>query len=380
MKVLILGCGNIGSVAARALAEDMGSVEVVLADKDEAKAKEVARKIGGENVSWITLDVTNHKALVRTLEEFDLINGFLPAKFGFPLMKACIEAEKNLVDISYMLENPLTLNKEAEKAQVTIVPDCGLAPGISNFIVGHAVKKFDSVKAIRIMIGGVPEKPIPPLDYVVTWSSENLIDEYMRKVRIVKEGKRCEVEALEGLEAVEFPNVGKFEAFYTDGLRTLLYTFPNVYEMWEKTLRYPGHVEKIKLLKALGFFEDEELNVNGVFVSPKKVTAKLLEKKLRLNVRDLVLLKVEIIGSKDDSEMRGSYSLLFSYDAKKDVTAMAKTTAYPASAVAQLILKGRLKEKGVIAPEKIGMNDEFYQFIMNYLDKNGIKVVEETTC
>ena len=378
MKILVVGCGNIGSVAAEDLAESMSSIKVVVADKNEARAKGVAEKIHKDNVSWIQLDITNHNKLVKVLGNFDLAMGFLPGKLGYRLVSACIEAKKDLVDVSYMPEKPPELNDEAAKANVTIIPDCGLAPGISNILVGHATAKIDKVQAVHIMVGGLPEKPVPPLDYVITWSPENLIDEYMRKATIVKEGRKVEVEPLSGLEEVEFPSLGKLEAFYTDGLRTLLHTITDVYDMWEKTLRYPGHAEKIKLLKALGFFEEEQIAVEGVAVSPRKLTVKLFERKLwRPEVKDVVVLKVEVLGVKNGRKTRHAYHLLDRYDEKRGVTAMARTTAYTASIMAQFMLKKAVTEKGVVPPEKIGMNNELFGLFFGEIEKRGIRIAEE---
>lgn len=380
MKVLVLGCGNIGSVAAEDVAKSLSSVYVVVADKDEVRARRVAEKIGRDNVSWAEIDAGNRSELVNFLQDFDLVMGFLPGKLGYGLMEACIAAGKDLVDVSFMEENPLTLHEKAVKAGVTIVPDCGLAPGISNLLVGHAAKKFDRVEKIHIMVGGLPEKPLPPLGYVITWSPESLIDEYTRKARIVKNGRIVMVDALDGLEHVDFFSVGRLEAFYTDGLRTLIDTFKsvNVNEMWEKTLRYPGHAEKVKMLRTLGFFDEKQIVVNGVNVSPRKVTAKLFEQKLRMpTVKDLVALKVEVSGVKNGKKTRYVYHLLDFYDEKSGVTAMARTTAYPASITAQLMLKGMLRIKGVIPPEKIGMDDELFKRFLEELKNRGVNVVEE---
>jgi lysine 6-dehydrogenase len=279
-----------------------------------------------------------------------------------------------------MPENPLALNEEAREKGVTIVPDCGLAPGISNILVGHSVKKLDKVQAVYIMVGGLPEKPVPPLGYVVTWSAENLIDEYTRRARIVRAGKRVMVDALTGLEHVYFPGLGKLEAFYTDGLRTLLHTMMGVEEMWEKTLRYPGHAEKIRLLKALGFFEKGRINVYGADVSPRELTIKLLERKLRKpRMRDVVALKIEVSGLRHGEKRSYVYHLINRYDDKRKITAMARTTAYPASITAQLILAGTLRERGVVPPEEIGMKDELFQHFMNELGKRGINIVAKAS-
>jgi len=378
MKVLVVGCGHIGSIASEDLARSMGSIEIVAADKNGARAKEVADKIREGNVSWIQFDVAERKELINALKGFDLAMGFLPGKLGYNLTEACISARKDLVDVSYMAENPLTLNERTVKAGVTIIPDCGLAPGISNILVGHAAGKLDKVLTIYIMVGGLPEKPVPPLGYIVTWSPENLIDEYTRKAKIVKDGELVEVEALSGLEEVEFPNVGVLEAFYTDGLRTLPHTVKNVENMWEKTLRYPGHAEKIELLKALGFLHEEPISVDGLSLSPRRLTVKLFERQLRRpGIRDIVAMKVEVSGIKNDKHVCYVYHLLDRYDEKRGITAMARTTAYSASIIAQLILKRVVKEKGVVPPERLGMSEEFFSRFSNELEKRGIEITEE---
>jgi len=378
MKVLVLGCGNIGSVAAEDFAKSMSSVEVFVADKNVARAKEVAERIGTDNVSWIQLDTSNYSKFVNALRNFDLTMGFLPGDLGYRLVEACVDAGKDLVDVSYMSENPLTLNDKAARANVTIVPDCGLAPGISNILVGHALRKLVKVQTVHIMVGGLPETPVPPLGYIITWSPESLIDEYTRKAKIVKDGKIVDVEALNGLEEVEFPNVGRLEAFYTDGLRTLLHTVKNVDSMWEKTLRYPGHAEKVGLLKALGFFDEKQIDVEDVSLSPRKLTVKLLEQKLwKPEVKDIVTLKVEVSGVKNGKKTRYIYRLSDRYDEKRGITAIARTTAYPASIIAQLILRKAVKEKGVVPPEKLGLDEELFQVFLDELEKREVKITED---
>ena len=375
MKALFLGCGNIGSAAVDDFAKSMSSVQVFAADKNSARAEEAANRAATDNVSWIQLDVLNHRQLIRELENFDLVVGFLPGSLGYKLVEACVEVGKNLVDVSFMSENPLTLNSKAVEANSTIVPDCGLAPGISNILVGHALKRLDKLQKVHIFVGGLPEKPLPPLGYVVTWSTESLIDEYTRKARIVEDGKIVDVETLSGLEKVEFPNVGELEAFYTDGLRTLLHTMNELDSMWEKTLRYPGHAKKVGLLKTLGFIDEKHINIEGVNVSPKKLTAKLLEQKLcKPEVKDIAILKIEVTGIKEGKEEHHNYCLFDRCDEKRGITAMARTTAYPASIIAQSVLTKTIKEKGIVPPEKLGMHEEFFKFFLNELGNRGVRI------
>jgi lysine 6-dehydrogenase len=380
MRVLNLGAGNIGSIAAEDIAKSMKSVEVVVADSDKGRAESIAERIGKDNVSSIQLDATNHAQLAKTLRGFDLVMGFLPGRLSYHLVEACVDAHTDLVDVSYMGENPLKLNDKARRAGVAIVPDCGLAPGISNILVGHAVVGMNRVKSVHIMVGGLPRKPVPPLGYTITWSPESLIDEYTRRAGIIVKGRKTEVEALSGLEELQFPGVGKLEAFFTDGLRTLVNTIGQVDEMWEKTLRYPGHAENIKLLKALGFLDENRVTVEGMSVSPRKLTAKLIEQRLhRPKIEDMVALRVEASGTKNKEQISHAYRLLDFFDKKLGITAMARTTAYPASIVAQLILTKRVTEKGVVPPEKLGMQDDVFEAFMDELEKRNIRIVKEKT-
>jgi lysine 6-dehydrogenase len=380
MKTLILGCGNIGTTAAQDLANNMPKTQITLADNDKQKAKTTSDKIAKNNVTWTQLDATNHQQLEKTITDMDLIMGFLPGKLGYHLMQECIKAQKNLIDVSFMEENPLTLQKEATKANITIIPDCGLAPGISNILIGHATTKLTKTRKIHIMVGGLPERPIPPLEYVITWSPESLIDEYTRQVTIIEKGKKTRIEPLTGTEEINFPGLGKLEAFYTDGLRSLLETIKNVDEMWEKTLRYPGHAEKIKLLSQLGFFDSTPIRIENTEIAPRKITAKLLSQKLtKPEINDVVALSVHISGTERGTETSYTYHLLDRFDNENHVTSMAKTTAYPASIIAQLTLEGKIDDKGIVPPEKLGMNHEVFQLFIDEMKKRQIMIKETRT-
>jgi len=378
MEILVLGCGNIGSVIARDLSESLISAEIVLADIDESRAREAASKIGGKNISWVKIDASDHHELVSTLKKFDLAVGALPGEAGYRVCKASIAANVDLVDVSYMPEDIMTLSKDALKAEISILPDCGMSPGLGNILIGHATSTLDQVESVHLLNGGLPEKPIPPLGYTITWSVMDLIDMYSRKVSLVKEGRTIQVQAMSGLEEIDFPGVGKLEAFYTDGLRTLLYTMKDVKDMWEKSLRYPGHVEKIKLLETLGFFDKKPLGIGNSNVSPREITAKLLESKLkRKDIPDIVAMRVEVTGTENRKQVRYSYHMLEHYDEDRQVTAMARTTAYTTSVIAQLLAKKDINEKGVIPPEKLGMDKKLYDEFIDMMNKRGIVVKED---
>lgn len=376
MKILTIGCGYIGSVLAKHLSEKIPSAEIVISDEKKESVERIALSIGRDNVKPIQLNINDYDKLVKTMEEFDVVVGLAPGRLGYKTVEAAIEANVDMVDLSYMPEDPMALNDRALKAGVTIVPDCGVAPGLSNILVGRAVSMLDKVKNVIILVGGIPQHRIPPLDYKVTWCVEDLIEEYTRRAKIVKNGRTIEVEALDGLEEVEFPGIGKLEAFYTDGVRTLHHTVKRVENMWEKTLRYPGHAEKIRLLRDLGFFDEKQ--IDGV--SPRSLTIKILEQKLSLpDVKDLVAMKVEVNGIKNGKEKRYSYILLDYYDEKKKVTAMGRTTAYTASVVIQLLLMGEIKEKGIIPPERLGMDERCFRKIIGELEKDNIKIEQLET-
>lgn len=373
-----MGCGNIGSVIAKDLAENLPSAKIVMADAVESQAKAAASNIGRDNVSSVKVDASNHKELVKALRMSDLAVGALPGSMGFQACKATVAAGVDMVDVSYMPENVMPLNKAAVKAGTCIVPDCGFSPGLSNMLVGHAVSQLDTVESVHILNGGLPEKAVPPLGYVVTWSVKDLIDMYSRKPVIVKNGRVRVVEAMSGLEEVMFTGVGKLEAFYTDGLRTLLHTVKVEGDMWEKTLRYPSHVEKIKVLKELGFFDEKPVNVDGSMIAPKELTAKLLQSTLkRPDVRDIVAMLIEVSGTRRGKKVASAYRMLERYDKTHKITAMARATAYTASVTAQLVAKKAVREKGVVPPEKLGMIETFYGKFMKEIQRRGILIEEK---
>ena len=366
MKIITLGCGHIGSVLVKCLLETLSNIEIVVSDSDLEKVQFTKRI--ADNISFLQLDASDPK-LVSTLKDFDLAVGLAPGRFGYKTMRACVEAGVDMVDLSFMSEDPLILDGEAERANVTIIPDCGVAPGLSNILVGRAVRMLEHVEEVIILVGGLPEKRVLPLNYKITWCVEDLIEEYTRKAKIVKNGKVLMEDALSGLELIDFPKVGMLEAFYTDGVRTLHHTVKDVRNMWEKTLRYPGHAEKIKLLRDLGLFEEPV----------RESTIKLLEKKLSFpEIKDLVVLNVKVKGVKDGSKVQYTYNLLDNYDEKENISAMARTTAYTASILSKLLVEKAIEDKGVVPPEKLGMNDKLFNTIIGELRKKGIDIKEST--
>ena len=373
MRVIVLGSGKIGSVIAKDFSKR--DVEITLGDVDLKRAEKAASEIGAH---YLKFDTSNFDSMVKILSEFDFVLGALPGDYGFRALEACVEAGKSIVDVSFTPEDPSSLDRNARNARLTIIPDCGVAPGLSNLLVGYGASKFDKVDEAKIMVGGIPEKPVPPLGYTVTWSADGLIDEYIRDVTVVRDGKVVKVPPLSGLEQIEFPGVGTLEAFYTDGLRSLVRSLPGVKNLYEKTLRYPGHVEKVKLLKTLGFFSEEPVRVEGKEITPKMVSARIFERSLtNPNVGDLLAMMIEVFGEEKGEKRAHRYHLLEYPDPETGISAMARTTAYTASIVAGILMEGRIKAKGVIPIETLSVNHDFVKEVFNELKKRGI-VVKET--
>ncbi len=375
MKALVLGSGSIGSVIARDFASGLRSWNVVSADLELSRAQRVVSAYEGSNLTAAAVDVGRWGELVSYIGGFDLVMGALPGSAGFSVARACVEAGVDLVDVSFSPEDPFELAQSARDRGILFVPDCGVAPGLSNLLVGRAVSGLDSVEAVHVMVGGLPVRPIPPLGYVVTWSVESLVDEYTRKARIVEGGKMVEVDALTGEETVDFPGVGHLEAFYTDGARTLFRTIGTVRSMWEKTMRYPGHLEGIKLLRDLGLFDSEPIDVGGFLISPRLLTTKLFDDRLRIpGVGDLLAMKADVCGARSGSNRSQSFTLLDFFDKANGTSAMARTTAFTASVVSQLVARGEVREKGLVTPEELGMRKGVFSSVLAGLKERGVVV------
>ena len=382
MRVSLLGCGLIGYAIAYAFAEDnLSNIEFNLYD---SSTKNLRRCMSLPlNITQAErADLSAEDILKRILKKSDLIIEALPGNLGFKVMRLASELCVNTVSVSYTPENPLALHEKFKKCKSILIPDAGFAPGISNILVGHASTLLDSLEDVRIYVGGLPEKPIGPLKYVITWSVDDLIDEYLRKARIIKDYKIVYLDPLESIEIVEIPKFGVFEAFYTDGLRTMLYSMAGkIRNAFEKTLRYPGHIEGMKLLRELGLMDEEPLNIEGHEVIPRRFFSEILKRKLLLpNVRDIAILFLSISGSKYTSKIKLQYLVWSEYDASRGLSAMSKITGFTTYSIARVVMNysNRLNY-GVIPPEYLGMDDAIYKYIVNELLRKGIKLEELRT-
>jgi saccharopine dehydrogenase-like NADP-dependent oxidoreductase len=364
MKIVVLGAGLVGNVIARDLAENP-SYEVSIVDYNQEVLDKLTHTF---DLHGICADLSNPNIIKDIVKDFDLVIGALPGFMGYKSLRAVIEAGKNIVDISFFEEDPFTLDELAKEKGVTAVVDCGVAPGSSNIILGYVDSILEKTESFLCYVGGLPIERDWPFEYKAPFSPTDVIEEYLRLARYIENSEIVIKPALSEPELLDFPEVGTLEAFNTDGLRSLIQTM-DIPFMKEKTLRYPGHIAKMRMLRETGFFDKDEIEVNGIKIKPIELTSKLLfdQWKLEEGDEDLTVMKIIIEGLKEGKKMRYTYDLLDKYDKEKRVISMARTTGYTCTAAAKILLEGKFDEKGIIPPEILGKNSEVYHEIIEYL-------------
>ena len=366
-KIVVLGAGLVGSVIAKDLSYDH---EVTSVDLD-SNAKEKFKNF--PKIKFQTADLSNSDTIQKLVQEFDLVVGAVPGFMGYQTMKAVIEAGKNMVDISFMAEDFLELDGLAKKHRVTVVADCGVAPGMGNIILGHHNQRMD-VQSYECLVGGLPVKREWPYEYKAVFSPIDVIEEYTRPARFIKNYEMITRKALSDPELIDFDEVGTLESWNSDGLRSLMQTMKNIPDMIEKTLRYPGCIEYLRVLRESGFFSYDEIEINGVKIRPIDVTAKLLFSKWQLKEgeEDFTVMQIIITGIENGNEKTYRYNLLDRFDRKNQIISMARTTGYTSTAVANLLLDNGYSEQGVSAPEMLGKKDGNLQYILKYLEERNV--------
>jgi len=353
-RVVVLGAGMVGSVMASDLASD-AQFSVAAADFSAENLAQVERRCGGR-VKTMRADLSDGAALRRIIADADIVLGALSSRIAFTALRTILESGKNFCDISFMAEDPLELDSLAKRHNVTAVVDCGVAPGMSHLLAGYAASQLSPCENIEIYVGGLPRERRWPFEYKAAFSPADVIVEYTRPARLVEHGKIVVREALSEPELMDFSGTGTLEAFNTDGLRSLVKTLAGrVSFMKEKTLRYPGHIELVRVFRETGYFSEEPVKVGGVKVRPRDLTAKLLFPKWTYGPgeEDLTVMRVLGDGVKNGKRQRMQWDLLDVYDRKSQSTSMARTTAFPCVIVAKMIAAGKLKKPGVFTPESL---------------------------
>lgn len=371
MKAVQIGGGLVGQLI---VADMMKDFEVTVVDLDRNTLEEIEKKHPG--VRTAVASATDASRLAPILEDADIVTAGVPGRFGYEMMKTVIGLGKNLVDISFMAEDFEELDGLAREKGVTVIPDMGVAPGMSNFLMGRGSALLDEVEGAYIYVGGIPTKAVPPFNYQVTWSPKDCIEEFTRPVTIVRDFRKEVVEATSGLHLREFPGVGTLEAFYTDGLRSLAKNI-KARNLGEMTLRWPGHVEQMRLLRSMGLFEETPRNLGGREVVPLDVAADLLFPMWKMEPekgdRDLTVMEIDVHGFKGADEVTYSWYLLDYFDEKTWNTSMSRCTGCSCAIFARAVAKGYVKQKGVLPAEKLAADDDLYNYVIEEQQKRRIK-------
>jgi len=364
-KIVVLGAGMVGRVMALDLA---AAFEVTVVD---ISPDNLAR-LGGAAVKTVRSDLSSPAAVGAAVKGADLVIGSVPGAMGFATLREVIAAGRDIVDISFFPEDALALDQAARAAGVTAVVDCGVAPGMSNMILGYHAARM-SVERFACYVGGLPVRRDFPFEYKAPFSPADVIEEYVRPARYVENGHLVVRPALSDVEKMDFPEIGTLEAFNSDGLRSLVKTM-KVPNMIEKTLRYPGHVELMRALRDSGFFGTEAIEVRGVRVRPLDATSAVLFKQWLLHEEDdeFTVMRILVEGTDAGRAKRFQYDLFDRRDRATGFSSMARTTGFPATAVARLILDGRLRRPGVVPPELLGAEGAVFDAVMSDLAARGV--------
>ena len=368
-NIIVLGAGMVGSAMAIDLAKNHS---VTITDFDQKVLIKVKEKC--QSLNTLHLDVTDKNGLQKAVEPFDLVICAVPGFLGYKTIKTIIQAKRNVIDISFFSENALDLDQLAKDNDVTAIVDCGVAPGMDNLILGYYNEKL-KLTDFECLVGGLPKAKKWPFNYKAPFSPIDVIEEYTRPARYIENRKLVVREALTDCEYIEFENVGTLESFNSDGLRSIIHTMPHIKNMKEKTLRYPGHVEYIKVLKESGFFNTKKIQVNNTLISPLEFTSNILfnEWKLADDEEELTVMKVMVRGTNADNKVEEiTYHLFDQYCNESKTSSMARSTGYTATAAANMFLEGLFKKKGVFPPELVGKYDDCFHYIVNYLEDRNV--------
>ena len=364
MKISVLGGGLVGGAIARDLAADH---DVTVFDIRESLLSSFSEPIRTQRT-----DLSRGKNIRNAVKDADLAVGAVPGFMGYATVEAVIGAGRDIVDISFFPEDGSGLHEAAVKNGVRCLLDFGVAPGCSNLICGRSLETFHSIESFICMVGGLPEERRLPWEYQAPFSPSDVLEEYTRPARIIRNGREVTLEPLTEIQPVDFAGVGTLEAFLTDGLRSLL-RIEGIPEMVEKTLRYPGYVQKVKLLSDSGFLSPEPLK--GKDVSPLELSSALLFEAWKQNPgdRDITVMRVEILGSTSEGKkVKEVWEMLDRYDDATATTSMARTTGYTCTAGVRMLERELWTEPGAFSPEHVGRNGECFDFIMENLRRRGV--------
>jgi saccharopine dehydrogenase-like NADP-dependent oxidoreductase len=375
-QAVVLGAGMVGTLMAKDLARD-GEFEVTLADRSEAALAKAMAYLGPDlPVRTQACDLSDGSQLKKLASKADVVLGALSSHLGYSALQTLAQLGQPYCDISFMAENALDWNDLAREHGTVCVVDCGVAPGMSNLLTGAGVSMLDRADEVEIYVGGLPKQRTWPFEYKAGFSPADVIEEYTRPSRIVEHGKVVVRAALSEPELMEFDGVGSLEAFNTDGLRSLIDTL-DVPHMKEKTLRYPGHIELMRVFRETGLFQKEAIDVQGQKVSPLALTQALLFPKWTFEEgeEDLTVMRILVRGEKDGQPTTYRWDLFEPYSKAERATSMSRTTALPCTIMARMLVDGTFAEPGVHPPELLGSHPAIVDRMLSELAERGIDYV-----
>jgi lysine 6-dehydrogenase len=383
-RYLVLGSGLQGRIVAYdLLAHDKGC-EVILADVSEENLAIARNTINNDNLKTEVLDVFNVDATAALMKGVDVAINSLPHTWNYTesFYNACIKSGTNGVITDYWeWKKMYAFDDQLKKAGALVIPGLGIVPGFGNICIGQLAYEFEQLEEGAIYCGGLPvETGKVPLDYMILFNVESLLDLYLTDAEIIMDGDTSIEKHLENIETILIPGIGPVEAVKTDGLYSLNKTMKEkgVKKLYETTCRYPGHYQAIKQMEELGFFDKEPIEVDGVKIIPRQISEAILNKRLQKvpGVRDFTYLLVTGKGLKDGKYVQKSYELMDYSDEKAGITSMERTTAYPASIAAMIVANDNLGMTGVVEPERIFVGPLFEKMVKE-LAKRGIIVYEK---
>jgi len=365
-KIVVLGAGMVGRAIAIDLAKKYNVISADISKKNLKKLAEI------NNIETINVNLLEKENVKNIIKNCDLVVSAVPGFMGFETLKTIIESGKDVVDIAFFPEDALQLDALAKNHNVTAIIDCGVAPGMSNAILGYHNTKM-TVEDFKFYVGGLPQQRTLPFQYKAPFSPIDVIEEYIRPTRFVVNGRTVIKPALSDTELIEFEDVGTLEAFNTDGLRSLIKTM-GIPNMKEKTLRYPGYIDQIKLLKDYGFFQTEEVEINGKHIRPIDLTSHLLISKWKLedDEPELTVMKIIISGIENNKKVKYLYELFDKFDEDTQTSSMARTTGYSCTSAVELVLNGDYSEKGLFPPEFLGAKNDCLEKMLAYQKERNI--------
>ncbi len=359
MHVAVIGAGLMGRAITSDLINNSSFEKVTLVDKSKKALNETSQIIKNDRLHLSEFDINNDEKNEDLICSADVVISAVPYYFNLSLTKLCIHHHTHFIDLggnNRVVSQQRDLSENAKKNQVTIIPDSGLAPGLVSIITKDIVEKSDDVESVHLRVGGLPVHPKPPLNYEIVFSPNGLINEYTEDALVLQNGQITMKPSMTEREVIEFPGpFGKMEAFITSGgSSTLPYTYQDkINNLDYKTIRYPGHCEKMKTILDLGFGSTKPIAVDKTMISPRKMLISLLKQSLPKTNGDVVLLKVLSKVKRKNKYMNIQYRLIDYFDKQTGFTAMMRTTGFPVAITADLLARNIITQQGVFCPEEI---------------------------